>query len=57
MFHPWRALRALSHVVVEWARPHPTVPAATDGASRIWLDPRMSQVERRCVLTHELVHP
>ncbi|MBD4424738.1 ImmA/IrrE family metallo-endopeptidase, partial [Xanthomonas citri pv. citri] len=23
MFHPWRALRTLTHVVVVWARPHP----------------------------------
>lgn len=56
MFHPWRSLRAMTHVVVHWARPHPAAPGATDGATRIWLDPRMTQVERRCVLTHELVH-
>ena len=56
MFHPWRALRTLTHVVVVWARPHPTAPAATDGATVIWLDPRMTQAERRCALTHELVH-
>lgn len=46
----------MSHVVVEWIRPHPRAPGATNGADVIWLDPRMSQVERRCVLTHELVH-
>lgn len=56
MFHPWRVLRHLQHVVVEWVRPHPLVPAATDGERRIWMDPRLSQVERRCVLAHELVH-
>ena len=56
MFHPWRALRTLTHVVVVWARPHPAAPAATDGATVIWLDPRMTQAERRCALTHELVH-
>ena len=56
MFHPWRALRTLTYVVVVWARPHPTAPAATDGATVIWLDPRMTQAERRCALTHELVH-
>lgn len=56
MFHPWRALRALRHVVVVWARPHPAIPAATDGTRTIWLDPRLLQVERRCALTHELVH-
>ena len=46
----------MTHVVVEWRRPHHGTPGATDGASRIWLDPRMSQAERRSVLTHELVH-
>lgn len=46
----------MTHVVVEWRRPHHEAPGATDGASRIWLDPRMSQTERRSVLTHELVH-
>ena len=56
MFHPWRALREMTHVVVEWIRPHPRAPGATNGADVIWLDPRLSQVERRCVLTHELVH-
>jgi len=56
MFHPWRVLRFLQFVVVEWVRPHPNLIAATDGRSRIWMDPRLSQVERRCVLTHELVH-
>ena len=55
MFHPWRALRTLTHVVVVWARPHPAAPAATDGATVIWLDPRMTQAERRCALTHALV--
>ena len=56
MFHPWRHLREMAHVVVEWTRPHPTAPGATDGRNVIWLDPRLLQVERRCVLTHELVH-
>ena len=56
MFHPWRALRALSHVVVVWFRPHAAAPAATNGADLVWLDPRMTQAERRCALTHELVH-
>lgn len=46
----------MSHVVVEWMRPHPRAPGATNGADVIWLDPRMNQMERRCVLTHELVH-
>lgn len=56
MFHPWRALRALTHVIVVWVRPHPALPAATNGSDIVWLDPRLTQVERRCVLAHELVH-
>jgi hypothetical protein len=28
----------------------------TDGRRRIWLDKRLQQAERRCALTHELVH-
>lgn len=28
----------------------------TDGYSTIWLDDRLTAVERRCVLTHELLH-
>ena len=56
LWHPWRALRRLEHIVVDWARPHPAVPAGTDGEGIIWMDPRLNQVERRCVLTHELVH-
>ncbi|WP_417220570.1 ImmA/IrrE family metallo-endopeptidase [Arthrobacter sp.] len=56
MFHPWGALRGLAHVIIIWARPAPGVPAATDGERRIWIDPRMGQRERRCALSHELVH-
>ena len=56
MFHPWRALRALTHVVVIWVRPHADAPAGTNGRDVVWIDPRLLQVERRCVLTHELVH-
>lgn len=32
------------------------VPGRTDGLRVIWLDTRLQQVERRCALTHELVH-
>lgn len=43
-------------MAVEWVGPHPAAPAATNGVDFIWVDPRLNQVERRCVLTHELVH-
>lgn len=56
MWNPWGTLKKLTHIVVIWARPHPMVPAATDGMRRVWIDPRATQVERRCLLAHELVH-
>lgn len=53
--NPWRQLRALAGVDVSW----PLLTAElgrTDGLSRIEIDRRLGQAERRCVLTHELVH-
>lgn len=54
--HPWRDLRALAHVVVHHVELHPGVWGVGDGESRIWLDRRLGQVERRCTLAHELEH-
>lgn len=54
--HPWRDLRALAHVVVHHVDMRPGVWGAGDGHSRIWLDRRLGQVERRCTLAHELEH-
>ncbi|VXB25968.1 conserved hypothetical protein [Arthrobacter sp. 9V] len=31
-------------------------PGRTNGRDMIWLDRALNQVERRCTLTHELVH-
>lgn len=56
MFQPWGKLRQLAHIAIIWTRPHSHAPAATDGTSRIWLDPELNQIERRCALTHELMH-
>lgn len=53
--HPWRELRRLSHLAVHWVHLPPRIWGATDG-TRIWMDPRQSQVERRCTLAHELEH-
>ena len=53
---PWRALRELTDVILHW---HPDLPHPLRGASngeRIWLSSDMTQVERRCVLAHELEH-
>jgi hypothetical protein len=55
-FHPWRRLRARPHVEVLWV-PQPVGRlAATDGLKRIFMDPRQSQVQRRCSITHEQIH-
>lgn len=56
MPHPWRALRALADVRLHWRDDMPAgLRGATDG-SRIWMRDDMTQVERRCVLAHELEH-
>ena len=56
MPHPWRALRALSDVRLHWRDDMPaSLRGATDG-QRIWMRDDMTQVERRCVLAHELEH-
>jgi hypothetical protein len=33
-----------------------SVPGRTNGVDTIWMDKRLDQVERRCTLTHELIH-
>lgn len=55
-FHPWRWLRAQPHLVVVW-QPQPAGRlAATDGRRVIYMDPRQSQAQRRCAITHEQIH-
>lgn len=56
MYHPWRALRALEHVELVWQPLPDGILAATDGADRIWMDPRQRQAKRRSTLAHELAH-
>lgn len=54
--HPWRDLRDhLAHVTVHWRTLPSPVSGCTDG-ERVWLHDGLSQVERRCVLAHELEH-
>lgn len=43
------------HIAVHHSRLD-RLAAVTDGHSTIWLDDRLTSVEQRCVLTHELVH-
>lgn len=56
MFSPWGALRELTHVTLHFILMPDGAPGRTDGRRRIWLDKRLQQAERRCALTHELVH-
>lgn len=57
MYHPWRELRALEHVSLHFVTDLPRgVDGLTDGHATIWMRKGMAQVQRRCVLTHELVH-
>ncbi|MDO5619308.1 ImmA/IrrE family metallo-endopeptidase [Kocuria sp.] len=55
MFDPWQVIHQSPHLSVCTTRLH-GIQGATDGRCRIWLDDRLTAVERRCVLTHELVH-
>lgn len=51
----WGRLRGLAQAVIIWTRPHSEIPAATDGR-RIWIDPKLTSNETRCVLAHEAIH-
>lgn len=55
MFHPWRALRRLTHVNLHW-REMDGILGQTDGATVIYMNPDQSQAQRRCTLAHELAH-
>ncbi|GAA2945376.1 hypothetical protein GCM10010525_06290 [Glutamicibacter bergerei] len=48
-------LRGMEHAVVIWTRPYPEIPTATD-RHRIWVDPKLTTPELRCVLAHEAIH-
>ncbi len=52
--HPWRELRGLPHIDLSW-HDLPVEFGRTDGCS-IEMDRRLSQVQRRCTLAHELTH-
>lgn len=55
MFEQLGKLSTLANAAIEFRRPHPSVPAATDGR-RIWIDPKLSRAELRCALAHEAMH-
>lgn len=56
VFHPWGILRKLAHIRLSWVVMPDQVPGRTNGVDIIWMDKRLDQVERRCTLTHELIH-
>ncbi|MFJ4168528.1 ImmA/IrrE family metallo-endopeptidase [Paenarthrobacter sp. NPDC089714] len=56
MFHPWGILRALAHIRLSWVVMPDGAPGRTNGIDIIWLNKALDQVERRCALTHELIH-
>lgn len=56
MFDPWGLLRSLVHVTISWGIMPDGSPGRTNGTDIIWLDRRLHQAERRCTVTHELIH-
>jgi hypothetical protein len=55
MYHPWRALRAMTHVDVQWVELPDGVLALGDGET-VWMDRRQRQAQRRSTIAHELEH-
>ncbi|UTT41334.1 ImmA/IrrE family metallo-endopeptidase [Glutamicibacter mishrai] len=56
MFDPWAIIGANPWIEIHHVRMPEGKPGATDGQRIIWLDERLTARERRCVLTHELIH-
>lgn len=59
-YHPWRHLGRLAHINLRWTKDDVELDGALGWFSvdedEILMDARQTQVERRCTLTHELVH-
>ena len=57
MYHPWRQFRQQARWTLTQADLPPRVHGLTDFLHReVILDRRLRQVERRCTITHELIH-
>lgn len=54
-WHPWRYLREHPTIYLEWVRLYGR-NARTNGIDLIEMDDRLLQVDRRCDLTHEILH-
>ena len=55
MEDPWAEVSRHPHISVHFDRLE-RAAGVTDGHSNIWLDERLTEIERRCALMHELVH-
>lgn len=55
-WHPWRRLRDLAHVALEWQDTDAEMGHVTWLPPCVTITTGMTQAERRCTLTHELVH-
>lgn len=55
-WHPWRALRQRPEIRQVWEHELGLLGSWCDRARVIRLHPGLSQAERRCTLTHELIH-
>jgi hypothetical protein len=56
-YHPWRILRSMVHVSLDWVDDLPPgVLADTDGVGHVRMARWQLQVEARVSITHEIVH-
>lgn len=56
-WHPWRALREMEHVALDWHDSEESMGFVTFGHEPcVTMTAGMSQAERRATLTHELIH-
>lgn len=55
-FHPWRSLRALPHIDLMWQDSDTEMGHFDFECQQVVITAGMTQAERRCTLTHELIH-
>lgn len=55
-FHPWRTLRHLAHLDLQWQDSDAEMGHFDFECQRVVITRGMTQAERRCTLTHELIH-
>lgn len=55
-FNPWRALRDLPHILLQWDSSTGMLGTWDNARAVITLHPAQTQRQRRCTLAHELVH-